>query len=79
PESSHGYRDMRDFTESLTDRSLQDRLRRALDGRGAFRRFRDVLHDSDDAFLQQWLVFEQERALGRARRFLAIEGCRALP
>ena len=41
--SRAGYRDMVDFARSMTDSERADRLEIALQGRGAFRRFKDVL------------------------------------
>ncbi|WP_203935277.1 hypothetical protein [Virgisporangium ochraceum] len=43
------YRDMADFAERISDGSAGRRLARAIDGRGAFRRFRAVLHESTRA------------------------------
>lgn len=79
PDSGEGYRDMLDFTETVRDGRWKDRLRHALDGRGAFRRFRDILDDAPEGYLRRWYVFRDERALGRARAFLAAEGYRATP
>jgi hypothetical protein len=39
------YQDMADFVEQLSDEGAARRLARAIDGRGAFRRFRSELHD----------------------------------
>jgi hypothetical protein len=78
PESGEGYRDMLDFTDQVASEALRQRLLDALDGRGAFRRFRDVLHDAPDAVLTHWQIFSQERALGRARSWLALHGYRPL-
>jgi hypothetical protein len=39
------YRDMVDFAESVADAHASDLLVRALEGRGAFRRFRDTLRE----------------------------------
>jgi len=41
--SREGYRDMVAFTESLEDENLKEKLWIALNGKGAFRRFKDVL------------------------------------
>ena len=41
--SREGYRDMVAFTESLEDENFKEKLWIALDGGGAFRRFKDVL------------------------------------
>jgi len=39
------YQDMVDFTERIGDQQAGRRLARALDGRGAFRRFKAELHE----------------------------------
>jgi uncharacterized protein YciI len=77
PESGDGYRDMLDFAADLPDGLLREQLFRALDGRGAFRRFRDVLsNDAHAVQLTRWLLFREERELGRARDWLATAGYR---
>jgi uncharacterized protein YciI len=77
PESSEGYRDMVDFTGRINHERLRQRLLDTLDGRGAFRRFRDVVHSGPDEVVAHWQIFRQERALGRARAWLAQHGYRA--
>jgi hypothetical protein len=80
PDSGGGYRDMLDFAAGLPDGPLRERLSWALEGRGAFRRFRNVLHD--DAYaaqLTRWTLFHDERELGRAREWLALAGYRSDP
>jgi hypothetical protein len=42
-DSHEGYRDMEDFITTVEDERLQDQLWQAIGGRGAFRRFKDVL------------------------------------
>jgi uncharacterized protein YciI len=76
PESGQGYRDMLDFTGYVNHERLRQRLLDALDGRGAFRRFRDVVHSGPDEVVTHWQIFRQERALGRARAWLAQHGYR---
>ncbi|WP_131804104.1 hypothetical protein [Pseudofrankia sp. BMG5.36] len=76
PESGEGYRDMLDFADTV-DARWRERLLRALDGRGPFRRFRDALVDAPNGYRSRWEVFGTERALGRARVFLADNGYRA--
>jgi uncharacterized protein UPF0158 len=71
--SSGGYHDMRDFIETLSDPRLADRLSDAIRGRGAFRRFKDVLSRSPAEFTE-WHAFADERERGRARAWLAREG-----
>lgn len=60
PYDTHdGYRDMTDFADAVTDPILADRLSRALDGRGAFRRFRDTL--AEDGLYPVWARFSDAR------------------
>jgi hypothetical protein len=78
PESGEAYRDMLDFAGGLPEGPFRERLFEALEGRGAFRRFRNVLHD--DAYadeLTRWTLFQAERELGRAREWLALAGYRS--
>lgn len=72
--SRDGWRDMAAFAERQRDPALRERLERALHGAGAFRRFRDLVHQEDLA--DQWYVFAADRQWGRAREFLAGEGIR---
>jgi hypothetical protein len=76
--SRSGYRDMQMFADSVTDEKHRDRLDRALQGRGAFRRFRDVLADEPDG-IGPWHDFSDERQQGRARAWLADAGYRVGP
>lgn len=69
-----GWRDMAAFAERQHDAALRERLERAIGGKGAFRRFRDLVHDEDLA--EQWYAFSTDRQLGRARELLAAEGIR---
>lgn len=55
---------------------LRKRLQEALNGRGAFRRFKDAIHDVDGDTLSAWTIFSEERSLGRARQRLADHGYR---
>jgi hypothetical protein len=61
------------FTGTVTDPVLAGRLDVALNGRGAFRRFKDVLVAWDDE-LERWYRFSNERQRGRARSWLADAG-----
>ncbi len=72
--SRDGWRDMAAFAERQCDTALRERLERAIQGKGAFRRFRDLVHDEDLA--QQWHAFSSDRQHGRAREYLADEGIR---
>ncbi|MBC9727483.1 hypothetical protein H8R17_22320 [Streptomyces sp. TRM68367] len=71
--SRAGYRDMELFVDGLGDVALADRLLNAVRGRGAFRRFKDVLARDERAWFR-YLRFCDERQRGRARAWLAEEG-----
>ena len=71
-----GWRDMSDFVQRQRDARPRERLERAVHGAGAFRRFRDVVHDED--LTSQWHAYVSDRRLGRARAFLAGEGIRVV-
>jgi hypothetical protein len=74
PEGSHeGYRDMEIFIDTLPDPDQADRLQVAIQGRGAFRRFKDLLGRTPDE-LDRWFAFSEERQRGRARAWLANAG-----
>lgn len=75
--SRDGWSDMALFAEAVTDPHLRDRLTRDLEGRGAFRRFKDSIYDV--GMQEEWFSFSDERKAGRAREFLAGHGIRALP
>lgn len=61
PEGSHeGYHDMEAFVATVRNRRLQERLERAIGGRGAFRYFKDVLFDYP-AEWERWFQFKRER------------------
>ena len=74
--SRAGYRDMEDFIETFGDSGKADRLSIAIEGRGAFRRFKDVLSRWPQDFTR-WHGFSEDRHRGRAREWLASEGYRA--
>ena len=66
-ESSDGYQDMQEFIDAVSDKPLQQLLEVAIDGKGAFRRFKDVLV-RDPGEQQRWFAFQTERLNTRARR-----------
>ena len=65
------YEDMADFAEAITDERAGRRLTRAIQGRGAFRRFKDELHEEHPDLLAAWYAFRDTRALRRAVQWLA--------
>lgn len=58
--SYEGYNLMVEFAEMVEDESLKEKLTIALDGKGAFRRFKNVLGDYPD-YKGKWFKFKQER------------------
>jgi len=73
---SEGYRDMQDFIVTIDDPSIAERLAIAIDGKGAFHRFRDVLQRWEN-IEDDWYRFADERRRGRARAWLATAGYHA--
>ena len=72
--SGEGWRDMAAFAQRQRDATLRERLERAIEGKGAFGRFRDLVHEENLA--EQWYAYTTDRQLGRARELLADEGIR---
>ncbi|RZU76053.1 uncharacterized protein UPF0158 [Micromonospora kangleipakensis] len=64
--SSVWHRDMADFAERVSDERAGRRLLRAIQGRGAFRRFKDELYEEYPHLLPAWHAFHQARATRRA-------------
>ncbi|PLR86704.1 UPF0158 family protein [Bacillus sp. V33-4] len=62
------YRIMEDFCYSVQDKRIQDRLFDAIDGKGAFRRFKNKIHDF--GIEDQWYSFRDEEF-----KKIAIEWC----
>jgi hypothetical protein len=58
--SREQYRWMERFIPMVEDRELTDKLTRAIDGKGAFRRFKDVLM-SYGPERERWFAFRSER------------------
>jgi hypothetical protein len=65
------YQDMADSAETITDERAGHRLARAIQGKGAFRRFRDKLRDEYPDLLPAWYAFRDVRARRRAVQWLA--------
>jgi hypothetical protein len=78
-EGSHeAYRDLQRFIGTVEDDDLAARLTVAIEGRGAFRRFRSVL-EHDPAQFTRWHRFDADARLGHARSWLADHGYQARP
>jgi hypothetical protein len=65
------YQDMVDFAELVSDERFGGRLARALEGRGAFRRFKDELHRLPPELLTAWYAFRDNRSNRRAVEWLS--------
>src|ERR1019366_6011058 len=65
--------DMAEFIATIPDPDLADRLDRAIQGKGAFGRFKNQLARHPTAFAR-WISFSAERQRGRARQWLAQTG-----
>jgi hypothetical protein len=64
------YQDMADFADQISDDHAARRLGRAIQGRGAFRRFKDELHQEYPQLLPVWYAFRDNRAKRRAVEWL---------
>lgn len=64
------YQDMADFVTGISDERAARRLGRAIDGKGAFRRFRTELEKEDPELLGAWRAFRETRAGRRAVEWL---------
>ena len=61
------------FIETVANARLRDRLSRAIQGRGAFRRFKDALLDYPQE-RERWFAFRDARQRERTLEWLASEG-----
>lgn len=71
--SHEAYRDMEDFVACVPDRRAADLLARAIEGRGAFRRFKDALFEFPE-LRQAWFAFHDTRMRRRAIEWLLDAG-----
>ena len=65
------YQDMADFADGITNEDAGRTLVRAIQGKGAFRRFKDKLHEEHPDLLPAWYAFRDARARRRAVQWLA--------
>ena len=71
--SDESYQDLVDFATRVRDPRARDRLLRAIEGRGAFRRFKDTLFEFPD-LRKDWFAFHDARMERRAIEWLQDEG-----
>lgn len=72
-ESREGYWDMELFIDTIKDDHVQQLLSVAIDGRGAFRRFKNVLYDHPEE-RERWFAFKKDRMRQRVLEWLDDEG-----
>lgn len=70
--SSESYADMEEFVERVADVKPRELLARAIAGRGAFRRFKDTLHEFPE-LRKEWFAFHDARMVRRAIAWLRDE------
>jgi hypothetical protein len=68
------YQDMVDFAEGLSDRTASRRLGQSLQGKGAFRRFRNLLYEHHPELISNWQAVRDAKARLRAVHWLLDEG-----
>jgi hypothetical protein len=72
-ESHEGYRDMQDFIATIGDEHTAEVLDTAIQGSGAFRRFKDALLRYPEE-RERWFKFKNERMRERASEWLSDIG-----
>jgi len=72
-DSHEDYRDMERFISTVQSDRLRDQLWRAIEGRGAFRYFKDVLYDHP-AERERWFAFQGRCIYDSISRWLESEG-----
>lgn len=68
-----GFEDMEIFADAVGSLRIRDLLQRSLEGKGAFRRFRDTLREFPDV-RAHWHTWVDHREQARAVRWLLDEG-----
>ena len=68
-ESHEGYEDMVDFIATVKDERLAELLEVAINGKGAFRRFKDVLLNYPEE-RESWFQFKDDRMEEKALEWL---------
>ena len=68
------YQDMVDLADGISDRAAGLSLSRSLQGKGAFRRFRNELYERHPELISVWQSLRDARARARAVRWLVEQG-----
>jgi hypothetical protein len=66
--------DMAEFATMIKYRPMRQRVEEAIEGLGAFHRFRDLIYA--EGLVSEWHAFADDRRIARAREFLADLGVR---
>lgn len=74
-EPNEGYEDMVDFIATVNNERLAELLEVAINGKGAFRRFKDVMRNYPEES-ERWFKFKDERIEERALEWLGGIGIR---
>jgi hypothetical protein len=77
-ESYEGYQDMEDFIETVKEVKLREKLCNAINRKGAFRRFKDVLN-SYPKDRERWFRFKDEKVMERVNEWLEDEEIEIIP
>ncbi|WP_055075129.1 UPF0158 family protein [Pseudanabaena sp. 'Roaring Creek'] len=73
--SGAGYQDMEDFIETVEDKRLRDLLGVAIQGQGAFGRFKNVLRRSEYELEHKlWLAFSEKCTYDQVIEWLTSNG-----
>ena len=65
---------MADFADGISDRAASLRLTQSLQGRGAFRRFKNRLYERCPELISAWHALRDVRAQRRAVQWLLDQG-----
>ena len=68
-QSYEGYEDIEDFIGTISDDNLLELLHLAVNGKGAFRRFKDVLQGYPEE-RERWFQFKNDKLKQRALEWL---------
>ena len=65
---------MSDFADGISDRATGRRLSQSLQGKGAFRRFKNQVYDCHPELISAWHALRDARARLRAVEWLVDQG-----
>lgn len=68
------FQDMADFAEGITESAASRQLTQSLQGRGAFRRFKNQIYEHHPELISAWHALRDVRAQRRAVEWLLAQG-----